>query len=1108
MSDNSKNIYKNKIQKKLLVFTKKYYLKELFRGSIINLCLGVSLILIFALVEYFMRFSSSSRLFLLLSYSTILILSIGKFIVWPLLKLIGVLKSISNEKASEIIGNHFPEVQDQLKNLLELQNDKIQNELVIASINQKAKNIAPFEFKEAISFKEVFKFARWAALPLFLVILITSWNAEIISNSAKRIVQYDKVFTPENPFKFKINNNLSVIRHDNFNLEIKFTSNKVPNDVYLIVGNNKFRLVKKNKSNFVYKFRNIQKDVNFKLKTGKYYSSDYKLLLIEKPIINKLSVNINYPEYTLKNNDLVRNSGDVTVPEGSEVIWTIESDFVKKIHFKIDDKVTLIPTLNDTNIFQKTIYENCKYSINPEGENEIFGEQMDYRVVVVKDAYPKIKLKRFQDSINPLMLFHSGIVADDYGLKKLTFNFHNKDTSGVVLISIPKGNFQYQFNHGLNIRDLGFNIGDEFSYYFEIFDNDGINGSKSSKSNTETFKVPTERDITILLSKNNESIKDQINKNIEEAKELQKEFDKIKKMVLNKPKMDWQDKTRLNQFLSHQRQFENRLEKLQFEQQKNNFQKDQLSPQEEDLLMKQEQINKLFEQLMDGETKKLYEELEKLMNEFKDEKAKETLEKINMSNEELEKELDRTLEMFKQMEFDEKLEKTINKLNKLSKEQGTLSEETKKDKKSTDEALQKKQKEINAKFEDFQKDIEDLKKTNENLENKRKLENTQEDEKNIKEEQQKSIEELEKRNKKKAAKNQKKAADEMNNLAQSMQKMQKQNQEEQEMEDINSLRQILENLISLSVEQEELMQILKKTNRYDPLFPKLATKQGDLMESAKIIEDSLLSLSKRQIMLQTIINKEITDIKYNMNKSIDLLRERQNFESAVKQQYVMTSANNLALLLDESLQQMQQQMKNSKPGSGSCKKPGGSSPKSGMADIKKMQQQLSEQIKKMMKEMQGGKKPGKKGENGQSGIAKSLAKMSAEQNAIKEQLKKLNNQQKKQGKSGLGEMKELLKQMEENEYDILNKNITRETIMRQEQIMSKLLKADNSIRERELEEKRKSKKGKSNFSRNPEDFTPYKIFESKEIESLRTIPSSFNLFYKRRISEYFNTFKE
>ena len=157
--------------------------------------------------------------------------------------------------------------------------------------------------------------------------------------------------------------------------------------------------------------------------------------------------------------------------------------------------------------------------------------------------------------------------------------------------------------------------------------------------------------------------------------------------------------------------------------------------------------------------------------------------------------------------------------------------------------------------------------------------------------------------------------------------MQQEMQQQGQMEDINSLRQILENLISLSVEQEDLMLNIKKINRFDPQFAALATKQGDLKESAKLIEDSLLALSKRQIALESIINKEIIDIKYNMDKSIDFLRERKNYKSAIKQQYVMTSANNLALLLDESLQQMQQQMQSNKPGSGSCSKPGGSSPK-------------------------------------------------------------------------------------------------------------------------------------------------------------------------------------
>ena len=63
-----------------------------------------------------------------------------------------------------------------------------------------------------------------------------------------------------------------------------------------------------------------------------------------------------------------------------------------------------------------------------------------------------------------------------------------------------------------------------------------------------------------------------------------------------------------------------------------------------------------------------------------------------------------------------------------------------------------------------------------------------------------------------------------------------------------------------------------------------------------------------------------------------------------KQQYVMTSVNNLALLFDEALQQMQQQQANSKPGSGKCNKPGGSGSPGGKP-------QSMEQMKKQMEEL-------------------------------------------------------------------------------------------------------------------------------------------------------------
>ena len=108
----------------------------------------------------------------------------------------------------------------------------------------------------------------------------------------------------------------------------------------------------------------------------------------------------------------------------------------------------------------------------------------------------------------------------------------------------------------------------------------------------------------------------------------------------------------------------------------------------------------------------------------------------------------------------------------------------------------------------------------------------------------------------------------------------------------------------------------------------------------------------------------------------------------------------------------------------------------------------------------------------------------------------------------LVELENLQNQMEETERDILNKNITRETIKRQEDIMTKLLEADKALREREFDDKRESKQGKKTFDRNPKDFSPYQFLELDQEDQLKTVPPTFNLYYKRKINEYFNTFDE
>ena len=59
--------------------------------------------------------------------------------------------------------------------------------------------------------------------------------------------------------------------------------------------------------------------------------------------------------------------------------------------------------------------------------------------------------------------------------------------------------------------------------------------------------------------------------------------------------------------------------------------------------------------VLDEEMKKLLEEMEQMMNEADKEKLKELLEKLDKENTDLEKELDRELELFKQLEFEQKV---------------------------------------------------------------------------------------------------------------------------------------------------------------------------------------------------------------------------------------------------------------------------------------------------------------------------------------------------------------------------------------------------------------------------------------------------------------------
>jgi hypothetical protein len=340
------------------------------------------------------------------------------------------------------------------------------------------------------------------------------------------------------------------------------------------------------------------------------------------------------------------------------------------------------------------------------------------------------------------------------------------------------------------------------------------------------------------------------------------------------------------------------------------------------------------------------------------------------------------------------------------------------------------------------------------------------------------------------------------------------NQQQQE-EDMNSLRNILESLMTLSFDQEEVMQRFTKVADSDPSYRRYGRKQRMLIDETTVVRDSLLALAKRQPKIAAFVDKELNDIKNNHALCVEDIDEHRKRDLGVHQQKVMTAYNNLALLLNESLQSMQQQMQNSKPGQGSCNKPGGKGqPKPGPSmSSGDMKQMLKKQLEQMQKGPHpNGNKPGdkpgeKQGEGGMGmpGLGnKEIAKMAAEQTAIRQRLEQLRNEMNKEGQGKGNKLNPLIKELEEQEKEIINKKFSNETIKRQKDILTRLLESEKAIMERGFEEKRESESGKNQNYSNQIRFDEYNRQKLRQIELLRSVDPVYKKYYKDKANEYFN----
>ncbi|WP_240614848.1 DUF4175 family protein [Polaribacter filamentus] len=1053
-----------------------------------------------------------------------------QFIVIPVFKLIGLRKGISLQDSSKIIGNHFPEVQDKLLNILQLKESLNDSDLILASINQKSEELAPIPFLKAIDFKQNKKYLKYAIVPILIwaISFFTGTNSGL-NQSLERVVNYKTSYNPPAPFLFSVlNSDLKVIQGKSITVSVKTIGTVVPSEVKIIFNNQEYFLRNKGNSTFSYTFSDVQESISFYIEANRIQSQDYQINVIGTPTIENISLDLNYPSYLGRRNETIQNSVNLTVPEGTNITWKVATSKTDAVAFISNQKRELFENLvNDNFEYSKRIQNSLSYQISSSNKNLKDFENLQFSVDVVKDENPLISVTSNIDSISRGVSQFAGQISDDYGLRKLQLMYYDEDNQNKIQsfeIQITKENIQtffYQFPDGFSLQK-----GVNYELYFQVFDNDAVNGSKSTKSKIFKYRQKSGQEVEEELLQEQKATINNLENSLEKQKKQQEQLETIQQDLQNKKDINWNDKKKVDNFIKRQEQYKQMMDRQTDKLQDNLDEKQEpnksLQEKKEDLKQRIEELKKMDKQ------QKLLDEIKKVADKLNKEDLVEKTKELAQQNKQQQRSLEKMLELVKRFYVEQKTMQIASKIEELSEKQEELE-------KKSDANLEA-QEEIKKEFEQIKKELEELNKDNDKLKKPMELPDVEGEKDEVDKELKKSEENLKDNKQEEAKKNQKQSSKKMKEMSAKMQKIMTEMEGESMEENMEDLRKILENLVIFSYKQEQLMNKFSETSTTHPDFGKDLKRQNEIKKYFEHVDDSLYVLAMRVPKISTKIQDDLAAVHYNLEQSLDNFSENLFPQGISNQRYVMTSTNNLADYLSNILSSMKNNL-SMKMGKGKKGGEGFSLP-----DLIKKQEGLSEKMKDGMKkgEKKGdgkeGEKPdengklgdkegkGEKGKDGKSGkngqikgggeggsnddLDGELYEIYKQQSQLRQELKDAIKEGENGEAGGNAEAKKVLKTMEQLENEILQRGFNAGTLRKMQNLNYELLKLDKASLEQGKEKQRKSASNQRDVQKNNLKQLEFKkeFYNQTEILNRQSLP--LQQIYKSKVRYYFSDIKK
>lgn len=816
-----------------------------------------------------------------------------------------------------------------------------------------------------------------------------------------------------------------------------------------------------------------------------------QIAVIDRPLIRSFSGTVSPPSYTqLSRTDITDRQPDITALRGSVVDLTLNSNKTLRKAFILLETGSGDSVRKDTNLVPMrlmgstasgrfSVSQSCSYHFVLEDEKGMRNvDPVKNSVIALSDAHPSISLRQPTKDVDidpKALLPMSIVIADDFGFSHLTLMYRlafskyaQAETKySAVQIPIDKRATSLDVAYVWNLAKIGITTDDVYEFYLEVFDNDIISGPKSSRTGILKVRHPSMDEMFGKVDEVHQEVQKDLKELVKETEQIKKEAEELqrdmqKQQSQSQKQMQYTDKKKAEELLKRQEQLQKKMEEAaeKIEEMTQKLQENNAISKE--TLEKYMELQKLMREVKSPELERMQQQMKKALEQVSPEEMEKMMKQFKFNEEEFRKNIERTMNLLKRTQAEQKADELAKRAEELARKQDELRQKTENSNgqnKQEREKLANEQKQLKDEFNKLAQETKELEKlmkeigqdmpTNMMEQAKEQLQENQ-----TKQEMNSAQSDMEKGDMQDAGKSQKQASENMQRFAQQMKQLKKEMRKNAQRETMKAMQKGMNDLLELSKEQEALKNQMQQMDAGSSQFPQAAQRQRQIQESMQNLANSMMSLGQKSTAVTPEMAQDMGDALQNMQQSMQNMADRDGQTAASSQSGAMSSMNSAAQRMSDAMGGMMSGESNGQGGQG--QKPGmgegkGMSPFQRLQNLADQQQSINE----------GSQQIGQSGQQSSEQQRAEMGRLASQQGKALKAMQELEQEQRTPdgSRKPQGDLRAITEDMKEVMTDMQTGNITPQTRMRQERILSRLLNASRSMNERDHDKTRESTSG-------------------------------------------------